>query len=68
MVKQIIRLLVKALSSAIFGAVVDRVIPPRTKPSKHTVTGYTRNQIYGLRSNPQHRTVHVKHHTRGSDI
>ena len=66
MVKRFLFFLVEVVSSAIFGAVVDKVIPPRSSPSKHTVEGYTRKQTYGLRSNPQQKVVHIKQHTRGS--
>lgn len=66
MIKEILRVVVKALGAAIFGALVDKAIKPRSSPTAHQVGGYTRKQAYGLRSNPRYRNVHVKQHTRGS--
>lgn len=66
MIREIIRAVVKAFGAAIFGAIVDRAMKPRSSPTVHRVGGYIRKQAYGLRSNPRYRDVHVKQHTRGS--
>lgn len=66
MIRELVRTLVKALGAAIFGAIVDRALTPRSSPTTHKVDGYARKQRYGLRGNSQYKTVHVKQHMRGS--